>query len=288
MVDVLGARLNRYEIRTRIGKGGMAAVYKAWDTNLDRTVAVKVLHTHLSDDADFKSRFEREAKLVAGLNHPNIVQVYDFDSVQMSDETIYYMVMAYVPGATLRQVMEQRRAENRSFTLTEIGEILRQIVSALSYAHSRGMVHRDVTPGNILFNEDKQVVLADFGIARMIEGTRVTRTGTTSGTPIYMSPEQSMGEGGDHRSDIYSLGIILFELLTGRAPYEGDSAFAILMKHVNEPVPEPTAFVSLLPAACDEIVAKLWPRIQISAIKALTTSCTILRPKCLARPFLPR
>lgn len=256
MVELLGTRLNRYEIRERIGKGGMAAVYKAWDVNLERWVAVKVLHTHLSDQEDFKERFEREAKLIASLNHPNIVQVYDFDTVERNGERIYYMVMTYVEGQTLRQVMEQRRASGERFSLAEIGAIMRGVCAALSYAHKRGMVHRDVTPGNILFNAEEQPVLADFGIARMVEGARITRSGTTSGTPIYMSPEQSTGAESDHRADIYSLGVILFELLSGKAPYEGESTVAILMKHVNDPIPKVTDLVPGLPPAADIIVAR--------------------------------
>lgn len=256
MTDVLGTRLDRYEIRERLGRGGMATVYKSWDTNLERWVAVKVLHDYLLDDGDFRQRFEREAKLVANLSHPNIVQMYDFNILKQGEKTICYMVMQYVPGVTLRHLMEERRDTKRPFSLREIYEILRGAGAALSYAHGRGMVHRDVTPGNILFNEQGQVVLADFGIARMVEGTRITRTGTTSGTPVYMSPEQGIGEGGDHRSDIYSLGVILFEMLTGRAPYEGDSAFAVLLKHVNEPVPSPLEVNTALPFATEAIIFK--------------------------------
>jgi serine/threonine protein kinase len=256
MVELIGTRLNRYEIRERIGKGGMAAVYKAWDVNLDRWVAVKVLHTYLSDEEDFKERFEREAKLVANLNHPNIVQVYDFDTVERNGERICYMVMTYVEGQTLRKRMEEYRARGERFSLEEIGAIMRGVCAALAYAHKRGMVHRDVTPGNILFNAEGQPVLADFGIARMVQGTRITRSGTTSGTPIYMSPEQSTGGESDHRSDIYALGVILFELLSSRAPYEGDSAVAILMKHVNDPIPRVTDLVPELPATVDVVIAR--------------------------------
>ncbi|MCE7946048.1 MAG: serine/threonine protein kinase [Chloroflexi bacterium CFX4] len=256
MVDLLGTRLNRYEIRERVGKGGMAAVYKAWDTNLERWVAVKVLHTYLSDDKDFKQRFEREAKLIASLNHPNIVQVYDFDTIARDGETVYYMVMTYVEGQTLRQLMESRRERGERLSLAEVGTVMRGVCSGLAYAHKRGMVHRDVTPGNILFNAEGQPVLADFGIARLVEGARITRSGTTSGTPIYMSPEQSTGSESDHRADIYSLGVILFELLSGKAPYDGDSTVAILMKHVNDPIPTVTDLVANLPADADAVIAR--------------------------------
>jgi serine/threonine protein kinase len=239
MVDVLGTRLGRYEIRERLGKGGMAAVYKAWDTNLERWVAVKVLHEHLADEADFKTRFEREAKVVASLNHPNIVQVYDFDVIERNGAPVYYMVMAYIPGRSLKSIMDEKHGMGERLPLAEIDKIMREVCGALSYAHGQGMVHRDVTPGNILFNEQGQAVLADFGIARMVSGARLTQTGMTSGTPLYMPPEQGIGAGGDHRSDIYSLGVILYEMLVGEAPYNGDSAVAIIMKHINEPVPSP-------------------------------------------------
>jgi tRNA A-37 threonylcarbamoyl transferase component Bud32 len=254
MVDVLGTRLGRYDIRERIGRGGMASVYKAWDTTLERWVAVKVLHDHLADEEDFKERFQREARLVASLNHPNIVQVYDFDIAERGSTPVYYMVMAYVEGASLRRRMERKHELGERMTLAESAVVMRGVCSALAFAHGRGMVHRDVTPGNILFSEHEQVVLADFGIARMITGTRLTQSGTTSGTPIYMSPEQGMGEAGDHRSDIYSVGVILYEMLTGAVPYDGDSTFAIMMKHVNDPVPSPLAKNPTLPQAIESIV----------------------------------
>jgi tRNA A-37 threonylcarbamoyl transferase component Bud32 len=229
------SKLGRYELRERMGRGGMATVYRGWDTTLDRWVAVKVMHSHLADDKDFRARFEREAKLIASLNHPNIVQVYDFGMAERvvdgHNEMLYYMVMALIEGDSLRGRM------GRQLSLQEIAPILRGACGALGYAHERGMVHRDVTPGNILFTKEGNVVLADFGIARLVGGSRLTQTGTTNGTPIYMSPEQGIGEPGDQRSDVYSLGVILYELLTGKPPYDGDTAFAILMKHVQAPIP---------------------------------------------------
>jgi len=255
-VEILGTRLGRYEVRERIGKGGMASVYKAWDTNLDRWVAVKILHEYLADEKDFKARFEREAKLVASLNHPNIVQVYDFSTLNRPEGPMYYMVMAYISGLSLRRKMEMLHESGQRLSLDEVKNVLAGVCAALSYAHGRGMMHRDVTPGNILFDEHGQAVLADFGIARMVQGTRLTQSGTTSGTPIYMAPEIGLGDAGDKRSDIYSLGVILFEMLTGSAPYEGDSAIAILMKHVNQPVPSPVEKNPSLPKPVDAVVQR--------------------------------
>src|SRR5258705_2032903 len=153
MVDVLGAKLGRYEIRERLGKGGMAAVYKGWDTNLDRWVAVKVLHDHLVDETGFKARFEREAKVVASLSHPNIVGIYDFDTQEINGTPIYYMVMPLITGKSLKALMDERHARGERLTMDEIENVMRGACSALHYAHEHGMLHPDVTPGNILFND---------------------------------------------------------------------------------------------------------------------------------------
>jgi serine/threonine protein kinase len=222
----------------------MATVYKAHDTNLDRVVAVKVLHDHLADDPDFQARFEREAKLVAALNHPNIVQVFDYDEIERLDgagktQKIYLMVMPFISGPTLRSVLEDRQTLGEPLSLEQIGVVIESVCKALSYAHKQGMVHRDVTPSNILYAEgvdQDRVLLADFGLARLAFGTRITQTGMTTGTPVYMSPEQGMGEAPDSRSDLYSLGVILYEILSGHPPFSGETAYSLIMKHVTEPV----------------------------------------------------
>ncbi|HLY28223.1 MAG TPA: protein kinase [Aggregatilineales bacterium] len=256
MVDVLGTKLGRYEVRERLGIGGMATVYKGWDTNLDRWVAVKVLHDHLVEQAGFKERFEREAKVVASLSHPNIVQVFDFDTVTVNTVPVYYMVMAYIPGKSLKNLMDDAHRQNERLPLSQVSNVMRGVLSALDYAHKQGMVHRDVTPANILFNEQGQAVLTDFGIAKIVSGTRLTQSGMTVGTPMYMPPEQGTGDTADSRSDIYSMGVILFEMLSGEAPYQGDSAVALILKHINDPIPSVRATNADLTPAMDSVVMR--------------------------------
>ncbi len=228
--------IGRYQISERIGVGGMARVYKARDTSLDRTVAIKILHEHLAEDTNFKDRFDREARLVASLNHPNIIQIFDYATVQLGERLVAFMVMPYIPGKTLKDVLEDFCAIGQHMPLDRVREIMLDLSAALHYAHSKGMVHRDVKPGNILFDEHDRAVLGDFGIARLAEGASLTQDGATIGTPTYLSPEQAAGMPVDGRSDLYALGVILYEMLTGRPPFSGDSAVAIILKHINEPV----------------------------------------------------
>ena len=232
----LNKSIGRYEIRGHLGSGGMARVFEAHDKNLDRTVALKVLHHHLVHEATFKERFEREAKLVASFNHPNIVQVYDFDSILDNEQAIYYMVMHYIPGQTLKDILEGLSQSGKRMDHDRILTIMLRLTSALGYAHERGMVHRDVKPANILFDEHDNPILTDFGIARLVQDKSLTQEGTTIGTPNYMSPEQVTGEDVDSRSDLYSLGIILYEMLAGETPFTDDGGISILIKHVHEPV----------------------------------------------------
>lgn len=239
---LINFRLGRYEIRDRLGAGGMARVFKGYDTNLDRLVAIKILHDHLADEPTFRERFEREAKFIASLNHPNIVQVYDFDVTEVGgNQCLYYMVMPYIPGKSLKEILEDRA---ECLPQPQVIDIIHSLADALGYAHGRGMVHRDVKPANILFNERGQAVLADFGIARLVENSKLTQEGMTTGTPAYMSPEQVLGLPADARSDLYSLGIIAFEMLTGRLPFPDDNTVSVMLKHVNEPIPRISQFLS--------------------------------------------
>ncbi|HSM56066.1 MAG TPA: protein kinase [Candidatus Sulfomarinibacteraceae bacterium] len=224
----------RYEILELLGQGGMSAVYKAMDQNLKRVVAVKLIHPHLSDDPEFVRRFEEEAKAVAQLRHPNIVQIFDFDH----DGDVYYIVFEFVPGETLQDRLKRLHEAERRMDVDLLLRITGSLTDALNYAHSRGLVHRDVKPANVMLNVSNEPVLMDFGIVKIVGGTQHTATGAVMGTARYMSPEQIRGERVDERTDLYSLGVMLFEMAGGRAPFEADSAMTVMMMHVNDPVPD--------------------------------------------------
>ena len=225
---------NRYKIESILGRGGMSSVYKAQDPNLKRTVAVKIIHNHLTDNPEFVARFEREAAVIAQLRHNNIVQVHDFDH----DEDTYYMVMEYVPGETLSKKLEALKQARMRMPLQDTIRILTTICNAVDYAHQKRMIHRDLKPANVMINLMGEPILMDFGIARMIGGDAHTDSGMAMGTAAYMAPEQVQGQSADHRADIYSLGIIFFEMLSGIPPYGGESTYQIMLKHVNEPLPD--------------------------------------------------
>ena len=247
-------KLGKYEIMDRLGRGGMAEVYRGYHPALDRYVAIKLLHPFLSDDPEFKDRFENEARNVAKLKHPNIVQVYDFEYDAENDN--YYMVMELINGPTLKDRLVELGRTQSAFPVGEAVRIVRSAAEALAYAHQRGMIHRDVKPANLMLDEDQRVVLTDFGIAKIVTGAQFTSSGGMVGTPAYMAPEQGLGEPGDERSDLYSLGVILFQFLTGHLPYDAETPLAVVLKHVNEPVPSVRDFAPHVPEELDRIVRK--------------------------------
>jgi len=252
--DFVGRTLGKYELRERLGRGGMAEVFKGYHAPLDRYTAVKILHPFLGEDPEFKERFEREARNVAKLHHPNIVQVYDFDHDPVLD--VYYMVMEYIDGPTLRTRLRELSFQGEWVSIAEAVRITRDLASALAYAHAREMVHRDIKPANVMIDSEGRTVLTDFGIARMISGPQMTASGTMVGTPSFMSPEQGLGQPGDHRSDIYSLGVVLYQLAVGTLPYDADTPIAIVLKHVNEPLPPPSSINPDIPEGLERIIYK--------------------------------
>ena len=249
---LIGTYLGKYKIEELIGRGGMAEVYRATQVNLERNVAIKVMHRFLSDDGDFLARFEREARVMAKIRHPNIVHVHDYDA----ENDYYYIVMDYLSGGTLKNQLDRMTIDGGVINLPQVAKVILEIGDALAYAHTLGMVHRDIKPANIMFDEKGIAVLTDFGIARMIGGSSHTTTGSMIGTPAYMSPEQGLGESGDERSDIYSLGVLAFHLLTGRLPFEGDSPLGVVLKHVNETPPLPSSINPDIPPDLERVVLK--------------------------------
>jgi beta-lactam-binding protein with PASTA domain/tRNA A-37 threonylcarbamoyl transferase component Bud32 len=248
LADPLAGRLldGRYAVTARIAQGGMATVYLAMDTRLDRQVALKVMHAELARDEEFVRRFIGEAKSVARLSHQNVVAVFD----QGSDGPFLYLAMEYVPGRTLKEMLR----EQGRFTPAAALEIMAGVLDGLAAAHASGIVHRDVKPENVLLTADGRLKVADFGLARAQAAVGHTRAGLLIGTVAYLPPEQVTGDSTGPRSDVYSAGVVLFELLTGRQPFTGDTPIAVAYQHVNQDVPAPSSLVPGIPAAVDQLV----------------------------------
>jgi serine/threonine protein kinase len=249
MPNLVGQTLGRYHIVEQLGEGGMAIVYKAFDTRLERAVALKVIRTERMDDSQFLGRFEREARALAKLTHPNIVHINDYGE----HEGLPYLVMDFIPGGTLKERI------GAPIPWAEAAWFLAPVAGGLDYAHKQGVIHRDIKPSNILITESGQPMLTDFGIAKMLQDDKsgnLTTSGIGMGTPEYMSPEQVMGSPVDGRTDIYSLGIVFYEMVTGRTPYKADTPMAIAIKLVNDPLPRPRQYVPGLPPQAEQVIFK--------------------------------
>lgn len=249
MSELIGKTIGQYQIIEQIGMGGMATVFKAYQPAIDRYVAVKILPQQFAQDPNFVKRFQHEAKAIAALEHPHILPVHDFGT----EGDRPYMVMRYVEGGTLTKLM------GTPLTYERIVQIISNIARALNYAHQHGVVHRDIKPSNILIDQHGEVLLTDFGIAKIIEGsgaTQLTSEGSILGTPAYMAPEQAGAKPVDGRSDLYSLGVILYELLTGRPPYQAETPLAVVLMHLNDPLPPPRTIKSDIPEPLERVVLK--------------------------------
>lgn len=242
-------KFSRYEIREEIRRGGMATVYRAYDPLFEREVALKILKPEMLDNPQVRDRFERETKIIAKLEHAAIVPVYD---VSDGSEQLFF-VMRYMAGGSLSE-----RIQNGPLTLLDVAGIIQRLGAALDYAHAKGVIHRDLKPGNVLFDESGNAYISDFGIAKLAESstTQLTSSGII-GTPSHMSPEQARGEDVEGRSDIYSLGVILFEMLSGHTPFEATTPLGMALKHATEPAPLIRDINPDLPAGVEAVIKKV-------------------------------
>ncbi len=240
-------RLASYMLLEPIGHGGMAVVYRARQESLDRTVAVKVLSENLAASSEFMERFRREARTAASMRHPNVITVHDFGE---DDRGVPYLVLEYIGGPTLADLMDVGLDDQR------IPDLLDQIAAGLDYAHAHGVIHRDIKPGNVLMTEDGRAVLADFGLAWLLEGAHLTLTGGVIGTPEYMSPEQAAGNPIDHRCDVYALGVVLYEMLVGDRPFVAETPIGVLLMHLQDEPPSLLDARPDLPLAVAEVLEK--------------------------------
>lgn len=250
MSSLVGQQVGKYKLTRLLGRGGMAEVYEAFQSGLERHIAIKILQGHQAVTPEMIDRFKREARSIAQLRHPNIVQVFDFDV----ENDLYYMVMEMIPGDVLGLYLRRHGA----LPVREVLHIGIQLADALDYAHIKGVIHRDIKPTNILFTDDrrKQIVLTDFGIALLTDATRLTMSTMMFGTPAYLSPEVGRGEQADARSDLYSLGIVLYEMLTGHIPFAADTTYGMIMQHNHQPLPPPRQFKADVPDVLERILYK--------------------------------
>ncbi|MZD06391.1 protein kinase [Streptomyces sp. SID5785] len=268
----------RYQLRDLLGQGGMASVHLAHDTRLDRAVAIKTLHTELGREDAFRQRFQREAQSVAKLTHTNIVSVFDSGEDELDGTITPYIVMEYVEGRPLGSVLDEDVSRYGAMPADKALKITADVLAALEISHEMGLVHRDIKPGNVMMTKRNVVKVMDFGIARAMQSgvTSMTQTGMVVGTPQYLSPEQALGRGVDARSDLYSVGIMLFQLVTGRLPFEADSPLAIAYAHVQEEPVAPSSINRSLPPAIDALVARALkknPNERFPSAEAMRDEC---------------
>ncbi|MFI9799812.1 protein kinase [Streptomyces sp. NPDC052302] len=279
----------RYQLRDLLGQGGMASVHLAYDSVLDRQVAVKTLHTELGREPAFRERFRREAQAVAKLTHTNIVSVFDTGEDEMDGMTTPYIVMEYIEGRPLSSVFDEAVRQAGAMPADQALKITADVLAALEISHEMGLVHRDIKPGNVMLNKRGVVKVMDFGIARAMQSgvTSMTQTGMVVGTPQYLSPEQALGRGVDARSDLYSVGIMLFQLVTGRLPFDADSPLAIAYAHVQEEPVAPSSINRSLPPAVDALVARALkknPNERFPSAEAMRDECLRIAQSFHAAP----
>ncbi|MEM7111539.1 MAG: protein kinase [Chloroflexota bacterium] len=263
----------RYEIQSFLGNGGMAAVYRAVDPNLKRDVAVKLIHSHLSRNPDFVRRFEEEATAVARLRHGHIVQVHDFNQ----DNGTYFIVFEYVAGQALNDKLREVHKQNGRLPYATTIDIVADVADALDYAHDKGLVHRDIKPANIMIAPNGRPVLMDFGIAKLVDATQQTASGAILGTARYMAPEQVTGSKIDARTDIYALGVMLFEMISGQVPFSAESPVTLMMKHLNDPVPNLFQLEPNVPSPLVAIVNKALAKNPDDRFQTAAEMATALR-----------
>lgn len=248
MAFIIGEKVGPYEILEEVGRGGMATVYKAYHASLDRHVAIKVMDAAMSSDRDFRERFRREARVIARLDNPHIVPVYDFDEHNGQP----YLVLKFIDGPTLGQ-----RIKSTPLSKIEILDLIMAVGSGLQYAHKQGILHRDVKPSNVLLSREGNIYLTDFGLARMVEGNSSLTGDTIIGTPHYISPEQALNtERLDEGTDIYSFGVMIYELVTGRVPFDADTAFSVIEDHIYTPPPPPKTIKPDLSSDIEDVILK--------------------------------
>lgn len=270
---MIGKQLGKYRVEKKLGAGGMATVFAATHVTLGNQVALKVLHEHLADQPAFRERFLREAQAAASLRHSGVMQVFDVDT----EDGVCYIAMEYLEGESLEDRLVARDLQGAGLPVDEAVAIVAAVCEALAYAHRRGVVHRDIKPANVMIGSDERVVLADFGLATALDQTRITVEGTTAGTPSYMSPEQIRGEQGDGRADIYAVGVMLYQLISGDLPFQSDTLAGMLQAHLQQDPPSLAEKVEALPehvARTVEIALRKEPEDRFPTAEAMLASLT--------------